>query len=284
MLQRLYTRRELLRPFSLAAGMGALSGIGGLYAWQVEPYWLKVEQVSVSLPHLPEGAERLRIVQLSDLHLGPYVSLDHVATAIQIANTFQPDLFVLTGDFVSRSATYLKPAIDLLRMLRAPLGTYAVLGNHDHWTDPYAIQRYLNEGHVQVLSNRAVHLVEGDRGLWLAGVDDVWERRDDLYAALVDVPAEACVIALVHEPDFVEKSAQAGITLQLSGHSHGGQVRLPLIGALVLPYLGRRYPIGLQRAGDTWVYTSRGIGVIYPPIRLNCPPEITLLTFHVGKD
>jgi predicted MPP superfamily phosphohydrolase len=250
----------------------------------VEPYWLKVEQVSVSLPHLPEGAEGLRIVQLSDLHLGPYVSLDHVATAIQTAITLQPDLFVLTGDFVSRSAAYLKPAVDLLRMLHAPLGTYAVLGNHDHWTNPHAIQKYLIEGHVQVLSNRALRLADEGRGLWLAGVDDVWERRDDLHTALADVPAEACVLALVHEPDFVEKSAQAGITLQLSGHSHGGQVRLPLIGALVLPYLGRRYPIGLQRAGDTWVYTSRGIGVIYPPIRLNCPPEITLLTLHIGKD
>ncbi len=274
------TRREFLRLFSLAAGMGALSGMGGLYAWQVEPYWLRVERVSVRLPRLPGAAEGLRIVQLSDIHLGPYVTLDHVATAVQMAAALQPDLFVLTGDFVSGSAAYLKPAIELLRLLRAPLGTYAVLGNHDHWTNPSAIRRHLSEAHVQVLSNRSVRLVGGDEGLWLAGVDDVWERRDDLHAALADVPAKACVLALVHEPDFADESAQAGIALQLSGHSHGGQVRLPVIGAPVLPHLGRRYPIGLQRASSTWVYTSRGIGVIYPPIRLNCPPEVTFLTLH----
>lgn len=280
MSQHAFTRRGFLRLFSLMAGMGALSGVGGLYAWQVEPYRLKVEQVPVRLPRLSDAAEGLRLVQLSDIHLGPYVSLDHVATAVQTAVALQPDLFVLTGDFVSGSAAHLKPAIDLLRLLRAPLGTYAVLGNHDHWANPGAIRRYLSEAHIRVLSNQSVRLMGKGGGLWLAGVDDVWERQDDLRATLADVPARACVLALVHEPDFVDESARAGIALQLSGHSHGGQVRLPLIGAPVLPYLGRRYPIGLQRAGNTWVYTSRGIGVIYPPIRLNCPPEITLLTLH----
>jgi len=120
--------------------------------------------------------------------------------------------------------------------------------------------------------------------LWLAGLDDVWEGQEDLNASLRESPAGVPVLLLVHEPDYAERiagrAAELGIILQLSGHSHGGQVRLPFIGAPILPYLGQKYPLGLQRAGAMWVYTNRGIGMTVPAVRLNCRPEITVITLR----
>jgi predicted MPP superfamily phosphohydrolase len=165
--------------------------------------------------------------------------------------------------------------------LRARHGVYAVLGNHDYWCgDPEAVTDSLKRAGVQVLVNRSARL--STRGVeWsLAGVDDVWGGKPDLDKALQDLPPNSFHLLLCHAPDFADKAAERGVPLQLSGHSHGGQVRVPGVGALVLPKYGRRYASGLQRlaAGTTQVYTNVGLGVIFPPLRVNCPPEITLLT------
>jgi predicted MPP superfamily phosphohydrolase len=123
-----------------------------------------------------------------------------------------------------------------------------------------------------------MHLSDADNGLWLLGLDDIWVGAGDLEQGMAGVPEESCKLLLVHEPDFADKAARHGIDLQLSGHSHGGQVRLPLIGALHLPQWGTNYPIGLRRVSDMWVYTNRGLGVVSPPVRFYCRPEITQLT------
>jgi predicted MPP superfamily phosphohydrolase len=229
----------------------------------------------------------LRIVQLSDLHLSEVVPLEHVQRAVALAQNLAGELIVITGDYVSGSAEYAVACARALSALRAPLGVYAILGNHDHWTDPAQVSGALTTAGLTLLRNQGRPIARDggkDADLWLAGLDDAWEGQDDLSAALRDAPEGLPTLLLVHEPDYAARiaaqAADLGIVLQLSGHSHGGQVRLPFVGAPILPYLGRQYPWGLQKAGSMWVYTNRGVGLIHPSVRFNCPPEVTTLTLH----
>jgi predicted MPP superfamily phosphohydrolase len=162
---------------------------------------------------------------------------------------------------------------------------YAVPGNHDYWTDIDQVAAELGAAGLTLLRNesRRLEAADGaDAALWLVGLDDVMERHHDLEAALAGVPVDEPVLLLVHEPDFADEAARAPhhLVLQLSGHSHGGQVNLPILGRPVLPWLGRKYPAGLRSVTGSGlqVYTNRGIGLIAPPLRFNCRPEVTLLT------
>jgi hypothetical protein len=175
----------------------------------------------------------------------------------------------------------------VLTGLSAPLDVYAVLGNHDYWhpsgaarvaqalRDAFAGRRFemlLNDNRVINAGGALLHIV---------GVDDVWEQQHDLRRAIASLPPDQPAILLAHEPDLADEAATTHpFVLQLSGHSHGGQVRLPFIGAPLLPPYGQKYPIGLQRAGDMLVYTSRGVGMIAPAVRFNCQPEVTLITLR----
>ncbi|MBC8447176.1 MAG: metallophosphoesterase [Chloroflexi bacterium] len=268
----------------LAAGLGlGLAGVGcGSYARLLEPRWFDVEEVTVPLVRLPQSLDGLTIAHLSDLHLGPYLGAAELAHAVEMAQQLRPQLVVISGDFVSRGGEWQRAEmLAPLAALQAPLGVFAVLGNHDHWTNAAWVTVAVQRLGITVLSNGAQQLSDATQGLWLVGVDDIWVGAEDLPRALSGVPDSACRLLLVHEPDFADKAARWGIDLQLSGHSHGGQVRLPLVGAPLLPLWGQKYPIGLQRAGDTWVYTNRGLGVIEPPVRFNCRPEVTLLTLKM---
>jgi len=279
MMENEMGRRAFLRR-ALAVGLGAaVVGCGG-YARLVEPHWFDIEEVTVPLARLPRALDGLTIAHLSDLHLGPYMGASELAHVVEMVQRLHPQLVVISGDFVSRGSERRAESLAPLAALRAPLGTFAVLGNHDHWTDPTWVTTVVQRLGITMLSNDAWRLSDAGQGCWLVGVDDIWVGAGNLRRALADVPARACKLLLVHEPDFVDKAARWGIELQLSGHSHGGQVRLPVIGALLLPLWGQRYPIGLQRAGDTWVYTNRGLGVIEPPLRFNCRPEVTMLTLR----
>lgn len=274
------TRRAFLRR-TLVAGLGlGLAGAGcGAYARLLEPRWFDVEQVSLLLPRLPRSLDGFTVAHLSDLHVGPYLGPEELAHAIEMVQGLSPQLVVISGDFVSRGDEWMRE--ELLRPLAdldAPAGVFAVLGNHDHWTDPIWVAATAQRMGITVLSNSARNLSDAGNGLWLVGLDDIWIGAGDLDRGLAGVPDSSCRLLIVHEPDFADKSSRRSIDLQLSGHSHGGQVRLPLIGAPLLPLWARKYPIGLQRVQDTWVYTNRGLGVVDPPVRLNCRPEITLLT------
>jgi predicted MPP superfamily phosphohydrolase len=256
-------------------GLFALAGAYTL----VEPHWLSLERVTVPLADLPNGLLGLSIAQISDLHLSMLTSAQDIARTVNVVLSLRPSLIVVTGDYVTLSADNAKPCAAELARLRAPLGVFAILGNHDHWTDAQVVARALRDAGLTLLRN-AGHLIESNgAAFWLAGVDDVWERHADLSAALASAPPGLHKILLAHEPDYADVVAADGrVSLQLSGHSHGGQVRLPFIGAPMLPYLGTKYPYGLRRIGKLWLYTNRGIGVIAPPIRFNCRPEVTLIT------
>lgn len=273
------SRRKFLR-YALWGGAGLLGG-RALLSLLLERHWLTVYRVTVPLPHLPPALHGFTICQLSDLHRGPVVSEEHIRRAADIAMSLNADLIVVTGDFVSGAATNAPSCAAALSGLRARYGVYGVLGNHDYWTrDVEAVVDAVTRSGIQLLTNRAVRLNVQGFNWWLCGVDDVWAGEPDLDAALQYVPDGAFRILLCHEPDFADEAAKRNIPLQISGHSHGGQVRLPLIGAPVLPFWGRKYPIGLQRVknSSTLVYTNVGVGCIVPAVRLNCRPEVTLMT------
>ena len=163
--------------------------------------------------------------------------------------------------------------------LDARHGLFAVLGNHDMWTKPSVITNALEYQGIQLMRNSGVTITQGGQELHLAGSDDAWSVYPDLKVTLADKPADAPAVLLMHEPDLADAVALDGrVALQLSGHSHGGQVRIPGIGPLVLPYLGEKYHYGLYQINQMWLYTTRGIGVIQPPVRFNCRPEVTEVT------
>jgi len=231
---------------------------------------------------------------MSDFHYDEHFSVLPLRSAIDIVNPLQPDLVVLTGDFVTvpafkhyfknakKAAEAVEPCAHLLGQLRARLGIFAILGNHDIGTDPHRITDNLQGRGIAVLRNRSISLEQGGQRLWLSGVDDVLERKSDMELALRGVPRDEPVVLLVHEPDCADRVARYPVDFQLSGHSHGGQVRIPLVGALYLPPLARKYPWGLRRIGPLTLYTNAGIGTIGMPVRFNCPPEITLFTLRAA--
>ncbi len=275
------SRRTFLRnALRTSAVLGSIAISGAGYSLYAEPNWLSIDHVDVPILGLPAALHGLRIAQLSDIHASVEISPQQIAQAVAATLHEQPDLIVLTGDYVSHGLSHV-PDLASFANLQAPLGVYAVLGNHDHWTGaPERIAQTLTSYGIQMLKNTHVRIQSGGAAdLWLAGVDDVWEQGADLAAALRGIPAGATTVLLAHEPDFADIAAQRGIQLQLSGHSHGGQVRLPWLGAPILPWLGERYPIGLQRVAgtQTQVYTNRGIGMVKPAVRFNCRPEVTIL-------
>lgn len=272
------TRRRFLRWLGLTVGSIGAMGFGSWkYAWDVEPWWLSLEWVKVSLAELPLALDGFTIAQLSDFHWGKDLKEGHVTRAVDLALEAKPDLVVLTGDYVTHSAHDIAGCTRELSRLNAPHGVYAILGNHDHWTDARVVRAGLETAGLPVLLNANVRVPVGDADLWLAGVDDVWERHADIDRALQGIPSGATTVLLAHEPDYADQVVGRGVTLQLSGHSHGGQIRLPLFGAPVLPRWGRKYPYGLRRVGDLWLYTNRGVGFIQPAVRLNCRPEVTII-------
>jgi predicted MPP superfamily phosphohydrolase len=278
------TRRGFFKwmgALGVTAGAGAL---GLAYSYNVEPYRIQVERIRIALPRLPGAFDGLTVAQLSDLHLGPYVTEEQLANAVELTNALKPDLIVLTGDLVNSSWRYIQPCAEVIAGLDAPLGVYAVLGNHDYWVGFLNLMlQSVKKSGITLLRNQAVPLTRGRSTLYLVGIDDLWLRLANLTRALEGVPHNACKIALMHEPDFADAAAQAEIDLQLSGHSHGGQVRLPFAGPLILPRYGVKYPMGFYRVGNfTRLYTNRGIGVLPPGVRFNCPPEITLMTLTTG--
>lgn len=276
------SRRRLL---GWLAG-GALAGAGvaaGLYARFGAAYRFEIERHTLSIPGLPAQLAGVRLAQLSDLHIGPYNSADYLERAIAATGALEPDLVLLTGDFVADRWEPVDDLAPLLGQLRPRYGTFACLGNHDVWHGADRIRRSLEAHGIQVLVNSGVATGPPGAELFIAGIDSGWGGAPDMKRALSRHPDGMPVIALVHEPDLIESLARDDrIVLQLSGHSHGGQIRLPGIGAPVLPYLGRRYDLGLYRIGRTRLYTNRGIGVGGIPLRFNCPPEITEFTLVAG--
>ncbi len=286
----LWNRRKFLQATAAVLGAGALgmAADGTVF----EPNEPRLVRIEIPLRRLPAALDGFTIAQLSDIHYDPHFSVVPLKKAITIVNELQPDLIALTGDFVTipalsdylhnarQGADAAEPCAQFVGQLRARYGRFAVLGNHDHDSDPERVIAALASQGIPVLRNRSTPVELPGGRLWLSGVDDVLTGKPDLDATLKGIPREDAVVLLAHEPDFADQAAGFPVDLQLSGHSHGGQIRLPLIGAPFLPELARKYPWGLRSIGGLTLYTNIGLGTIRIPARLNCPPEITLFTLR----
>ena len=248
-----------------------------------ESQQLTVEQIQIPIKNLKPALEGFTIALLADFHLYPLTQIDLIQRAVTMTNDLNPDLIVLLGDYVWREEEAIFELAPVLAGLNAKHGVFAAIGNHDIWTNVELIKQAFDDVRLPYLVNKGLPLTAGTATLFLAALDDGWSGRPDLNAALDTRPGDAPVVLLYHEPDLADDIAQDGrVSLQLSGHSHGGQIRLPRIGAVILPYLSWKYDLGLYNVNGMWLYTNRGIGVTNEPIRYNCSPEITMITLVSG--
>lgn len=258
------------------------------YAIAIEPNWLHVHRLSLTLPHLESAFQGYRIVHISDIHLADGgkdgISVQRLHRFINRINRLHPDTIAITGDFFTHTPSkYANELATELARLQAGDRVVAVLGNHDHWVNPQSVRDVLNRAGVLELNNDIYPLKRHGQWLTIAGVDDVWQGAANLPQVLAKLPSKGANILLAHEPDFADVSAQTQrFDLQLSGHSHGGQIRLPFIPPFKLPYLAEKYPQGLYRIGDMQEYTNVGIGTISLPIRFFCRPEVTVITLEMA--
>lgn len=275
---------------------GAALGVGA-YATLLEPHWLEITTPEIPLPRLPAAWDGVRIAHLSDLHLSRLVTSRHLARCIDAAMAQAPDLIVITGDFVTASKRWIPPLLPLLSRLDAPLGVWGILGNHDHHVCPDAVASAVEQAGVRMLRNRNARLTRSGEPLWLVGIDSmegsqyrlsreelaVIDRQmgQNMCEALDGADPDACRILLAHSPDILPMARSAGIDLVLSGHTHGGQVRLPFVGATVVPSrYGARYAAGFFHEEPTRLYVTRGLGVVRIPVRFLCRPELAILTLR----
>jgi len=295
--KRRFSRRDFLKVTAVLGLDAFILGIVGVgYMSNVEPSWVEVSRVRLKLPRLPDAFSGLRIAQLSDIHIGPWMTLEKVREILSAVVEQSPDVLALTGDFVltySRMGKSYRAELEELsqaiRQLSDRFLVVAVLGNHDVMYNSFEVQDALQKGGAHVLVNSVHTLERGAARFHLAGLDDIYRGRPDLNKVLDSFPSDECAMLLVHEPDFADTSAETGrFDLQISGHSHGGQIVLPFVGPPILPKYGQKYPSGLYQVstgstyqgGKMFQYTNRGVGMTFPAVRFNCRPEITLFTLE----
>jgi len=284
------SRRDFLKLLKVGAIDLALLAVGGgIYSFLIEPAQIKIESVNLKLRRLTPGFSGIRIAQISDIHMGGWMNSDRLQNVVDLVVAQEPDLLLITGDFLlgrgfdEDSQQALRDLITILTPLAVLFPTFAILGNHDYWTNPEAVRDMLHSCNITDLTNTVFTLTRGAEKLHLRGVDDIWEGDVRLDEVIAKIPGDGSAILLAHEPDFADESAATErFDLQVSGHSHGGQVVLPFYGPPLLPYLSQKYPSGLYRVRKMFQYTNRGVGMARLPVRFNCPPEITVFTLEGG--
>jgi uncharacterized protein len=247
-----------------------------------EPYMLTIEHQTIALRALPRELDGFRIVHLSDLHHGPLTSQDQILRAVELANSLEPDMIALTGDYISHERQYAAPCAELVGRLKARFGVYAVLGNHDHWTDAALITDLFSAEGIKVLINEGMRFEQRGATFWLAGVDDTMVGLEDLPLALAGARKDEMKLLLAHNPIILRRAARAGVDLVLSGHTHGGQVTVRTERS-ESGRPRRRLLRGLGRRGQTQIYVTRGLGTVVLPIRYGCPPEVSLLELRCAS-
>jgi uncharacterized protein len=254
-----------------------------VYGTKIEPNWIEIVPLQLAIPNLDRAFDNFKLVQISDLHSNKFMSQERLARIIRLVNQQQPDAIAITGDFITKGSHFDEEQLkSILSQLHSKSVTLAVLGNHDHWmTRTDRLKQVLWSSKIVNLDNE-VYLVERQgKKLAFAGLDDPYWGRPDLRKTIAQLPDGIPAVLLVHEPDYIEQSAKTHkFALQLSGHSHGGQVRLPFLNPLVLPRGGEKYFAGLNQVEDTITYTNRGLGMTNLPIRFGSRPEITVFTLH----
>jgi hypothetical protein len=270
----------------LTLGVGAVAGVA-LYAGEISRHEMSIETRTIHLERLPDAFRGMRIVQISDFHFAEYTEAFFLREMVHAVNRLRPDMVVLTGDFVSYgplsrayARRHMPECASILSGIECPL-RYGSLGNHDAIVGPPYVIGPLKENGIPVLYNGHLALERGGQRVWLAGLGSACEHQSDAAKAIpasIRASGEPLIL-MAHEPDILPSIArQYRPDLMLSGHTHGGQVRLPFVPPIFLPPLGRNYVEGLFQYGPTQLYVNRGIGTVGIPFRFFCPPEITVIT------
>lgn len=288
------SRREFLRcGLQLAVGGGA-AATG--YAVLVEPRRYTVTSQEIPLPGLPLSLDGLRVVQLTDIHHGPWLDLPYVQRVVDAANALEPDLVLLTGDYIHRSSAYVRPVLEELSRLRPTIGTVAVLGNHDRWDGGRTLSRAFAEANLPLIDNDRRILTpdrqlvtDASAGLALCGVGDLWTDHQNYQRALGELPEAMPRLLLSHNPDVAEEPGlvESGlrVDLMVSGHTHGGQVRVPGMGTPWVPSrFGQKYAQGLVQGPVCPVFICRGVGLSLFPVRFGVCPEVALLRLRSASE
>jgi uncharacterized protein len=241
---------------------------------------LSLEKINIRIKRLPKKLDGFRLIHLSDIHHSPFTNLEHIIRTVKVSNRLKPDMFVLTGDYVSHETNYIEPVAKVLGELKSEFGTFACLGNHDHWTDPEMITDSFRAAGMTVLINEGLRFEARGASFWLAGVDDHLVGKTDLPASLKGSFADEMKLLLAHNPVIFRQAVKEKIDLVLSGHTHGGQVKIRDEEKRILPR--RKLTNGLHERKDTQIYITRGIGTVVLPIRYQCPPEISLIELRCG--
>ncbi len=264
-----------MRGLIAAPLLGVAAGAG--YARLIEPYNYLTSNIDIYLHDLPERFENFRITQLTDVHHSQIVGLNEIRRVVQLALGTKPDMIVLTGDYTTSYRRYIEPCAEALSALRAPEGVWAVLGNHDHYTDPELTTRALRRNRIEVMNNSNTTITRGPDKLQLSGVDDWSWNANDWQRAFAGIKKDIPNVLLSHQPTVLDLAETQNVSLILSGHTHGGQIDLPFIGAPVR-YATRemKYSQGLYKRGETQLYVSAGTGVIGLPVRFGVRPEIAV--------
>lgn len=280
--QSINRRKFLKRGIRLAAALIAVPASGFGYARWVEPGWLETVNLDVKLPRLPQAWDGMRIIQFSDLHLGFHLHAKDLPPLVETINRLQPGLICFTGDLLDHPINWTEraAAAKALAELHAPYGKYAVLGNHDG--RPEDVESMLSEAGFRVLRNGLARLEHPDGAFCIAGVEDSIKGIPDLAGALQGSRDEEFKLLLAHCPDYAITAASFPVDLQLSGHSHGGQVRIPFYGHVVTPLEAKHFVQGMYSLNDgkLQLYVNRGIGVSMLPVRFFCRPELTVMTLR----
>lgn len=283
--ERRISRRKLIKR-----ALWGLAGLSAIDALLIEPRWLEFVQVEIPIRNLPSDFDGYRIAHLSDVHYLRGVDKDFVHQAISLANGFRPDLFAITGDFCDHAATATVPNLKgLFDPYQARDGFVAVLGNHDHWLDAEGVRRELTKNTpVRLIENESRLIERGNGAILIAGIGDLWEGKIDPQKAFWGRDPSIPRIMLQHNPDFAEEMRRFHPTtwcdLQLAGHTHGGQVRIPFGPAPVVPSrYGNKFRSGLVRGRSHLVYVNRGLTSLRRP-RFFCRPEVTGITLRRAKE
>lgn len=280
-------RRKFIRI--TAKGVAGSLLAGGFYS-AVEAKCIETTRISLSVPNLPAAFHGKTIAFLSDIHHSFVVPRAYVDHAVSVANSLSPDIVILGGDYVTAGkrggwmdgTKYISPCFESLKKLEAKMGRYAVTGNHDTNVGLDAIKAGIAAAGIQNIGNTGVWLGEGAARLRLCGLADLRTDKPDIKQALADSTNKDAVILVSHNPDAAERTVDDDrVGLMLCGHTHGGQIVFPLIGAPAVGFCsdyGQKYRSGLVRGPKCQVFVTRGVGTLSPAFRLNCPPEVVLIT------
>ncbi len=286
------SRRQFLRgAFWSAASLGF--GATG-YITFIEPHRVQINHIPVAWPGLPRALDGVTVAHLSDLHRSTLVSRRYLENCVAVVNRLAPDLVVFTGDYLTHARSerarfaygdadpseLARECAECMGKVRARHGVFATLGNHDHWFDAKAVTAHVERAGVPVLRNQSVTATVRGAPLPVVGLGDLWTEGVNFHKAFAGL-GDGPVLVLMHNPDAFEHWPRRGPELVLAGHTHGGQVNLPLVGPPIVPSrYGQKYAQGLFRRGDAVMYVNRGLGVLWPGVRFNCRPEIAVFHLH----